>query len=258
MSEDFRFFFGAASGSQRKALQKLEEPNVMISYATKHNTPWYGIENLIIDSGGYTLMLREGEHDPPENYLEYISKVDPDWYVLPDYPCEPDILEKYGRSVEDHQELTSQQHRKTMELADSIGIDAEPVSVIQGWTEREYLDHLDRLRESGLLTDYVGVGSICRRHSRGKIQGILKSIAAEIPDRKIHAFGVKTTILRDAGVVEAIDSADSLAYAYACQMEQETDQSWTNVARHYLQFKQKIESTVRQPERPEIPLSHYE
>lgn len=61
--DELTVFFGAAGGSAQKALRMLGESNVMLSYQTKNNRPWDGIETLFIDSGGYSLMLAEGTHE---------------------------------------------------------------------------------------------------------------------------------------------------------------------------------------------------
>lgn len=98
-TDNFTFYYGAASGSARKALRRLDEKNVMINYATANNTRWDGIENLFVDSGGYSFMKGKGEYETSEAaYLDYVTKVSPEVFALRDYPCEPDILEKFDRS----------------------------------------------------------------------------------------------------------------------------------------------------------------
>jgi len=44
--------FGASCGSSRKTLRQMEEPNVMLSYATRDNRPWDGIDSLIDELSG--------------------------------------------------------------------------------------------------------------------------------------------------------------------------------------------------------------
>ena len=58
---DFTFYFGASSGSSRKALQQLQEPHLMLNYATQNNQPW-DVEELFTDSGGYSFMKGKGEY----------------------------------------------------------------------------------------------------------------------------------------------------------------------------------------------------
>ena len=249
---DLRFYYGAASGSSRKALRKMEEPNVLINYATQNNKPWEGIENLFIDSGGYSFILGKGEYTTSNReYLEYIEEHSPQVFALRDYPCEPDVLEKHGRSVRDHQDMTIQKHKELMRLIPEYDIDSEPLCVVQGWELEDYLYHIDRLNEIGLLTDYVGIGSVCRRGQDEEIRRIILEVDRALPDRcRIHAFGVKANVLRFGDVVDVLDSADSLAYEYSVMYNDRVSgtrsKSFRDSALSYLEFKKKINRFVKQ------------
>ena len=246
-----RFYYGAASGGARKALQILQEPNVMISYATKHNKPWYGIENLFVDSGGYSFMMGQGEYGPVGEYVTYLRRWQPDLYALRDYPCEPDVLEKHGATVEEHQRKTTEKHIETL---DAVGdLDGQPVTVIQGWKTRDYLNHIDQLRDQGIPLDYVAVGSVCRRNAEIEIERVIRSIRDELPNSKIHAFGVKTSVFNRTAVKDLIDSADSLAYEYASRKNHEKG-DWKHQSVEYLKMKKRIEES-KPPSRPERQLT---
>lgn len=249
VTDRFTFYFGAASGSSRKALRMLEEPNVMLNYATQSNTPWDGIERLFIDSGGYSFMLGKGEYTTSNaHYLDFVEEHDPEIFALRDYACEPDVLEENGRTVRDHQRMTTEKHIELMDLIESRGIDAQPLSVLQGWTVDDYLRHVDDLREHGLLTDRIGVGSICRRNQDHEIRRVLKAIDRELPNRcSIHAFGVKANVLRFADVREILRSADSMAYEYRAHWvddEQLPSKSWRDSAFGYLKQRRTIRSLL--------------
>ena len=239
-----RFYYGAASGSERKALRQLEEPNVMINYATKNNRPWTVIENLFIDSGGYSFMLGKGEYETSDRkYLEFLEKHQPEYFALRDYPCEPDVLEENGRTVRDHLEATCKRHRNLLGLLPEFDISGQPVSVIQGWKLEDYLEHLEMMKNQDLLTDYVAIGSICRRNQDEEIRRIVNEVSSRIGDRKLHAFGVKSNILRFKDMRKKLDSADSLAYSSASRYSKNTvngNNGFRNIALHYLQFKKKI------------------
>lgn len=241
---DITFYYGAASGGARKALQLLQEPNVMISYGTKQNKPWYGIERLFIDSGGYSFMMNKGEYAPIGEYVTYLRRWQPDLYALRDYPCEPDVLDENNTTVEEHQEKTLDAHIETLE---SVGdLDGEPVTVIQGWGLEEYLTHIDAFRDHGIPLDNVAVGSVCRRNAEHQIERILMAIREELPDSNIHAFGVKTSVLDRTSVASVIDSADSLAYEYATRRNHESSE-WRNHALEYLRMKKRIENSDGAP-----------
>lgn len=233
------FFYGAASGGSRKALQMLKEPNVMLSYATQNNTPWYGIDRLFVDCGAYSMLKSGGEHGPIEDYIDYVRRWEPELYALRDYPCEPDLLDDLGESVESHQEKTIQAHK---EMIDKTGeIDGKAVSVVQGWEKSDYLHCIDRFREEGVPLDYVGVGSVCRRHAKADIREVLRAVRTELPDAHIHAFGVKTSVLSYSDVPDLIDSADSLAYSYASQARHGRG-DWKTNAFEYLRMRNSIQS----------------
>jgi hypothetical protein len=212
--QQFRFYYGAASGSSRKALRQLEEPNVMLNYATKMNEPWGGIERLFIDSGGYSFMKGKGEYATDDaTYLDFIERHTPELFALRDYPCEPDVLAEHGRRVEDHQERTLSRHRSLLDLLEHRGVNATPLAVLQGWSINDYLRCVDLFREHGVLTDYVGIGSVCRRNQEPEIRRIILAIRDALPARtRLHAFGVKSSVLRYPDVRDALDSADSQSY----------------------------------------------
>jgi hypothetical protein len=236
--EGLRFYFGAAAGSERKALQMIDEPNVMISHATKHNKPWFGIDNLFVDCGGYSLLKSDAEHPPLDEYIRYLQRWQPDRYALRDYPCEPDLLDDLNETVESHQQKTLEDHIEMLERTDSL--DGISYPVIQGWSIEQYLDCIDLFRDHGIPLTSLGVGSVCRRNAAGEIQSVLREIRRELPDADLHGFGVKVSMFKMQGVSELLDSADSLAYSYAAWREHDSG-NWKNKTLEYLKFKKRIE-----------------
>jgi hypothetical protein len=244
---DFTFYFGAASGSSRKALRKLEEPNVMLNYATKNNEPWRGIERLFIDSGGYSFMKGKGEYTTSDAaYLDFIAEQEPELWALRDYPCEPDVLAEHGRSVRDHQCKTTDRHASLLNMAADRDLPGQPLAVLQGWGVDDYLTHLDGLRARGLLTDYVGIGSVCRRNQEAAIREVILAVADAVPaGTDLHAFGVKASVLSYPDVRAALTSADSQSYDFRKRWSVlnqrgagKTD--WRDSAYHYLRQRNEI------------------
>jgi len=234
------FFYGAASGSSRKALQKCEASNVMINYATQNNQPWDGIDCLFIDSGGYSFMLGKGEYGTTDTeYTRFINDVSPDLWALRDYPCEPDVLDTHDRSVRGHQRRTTERHASLLNEAGD-GTPGEPVSVVQGWRRDQYVRHVDELRDRGCLTDYVGIGSVCRRHAEAEIREIVTAVTDALPERcSVHAFGVKASVLSTRGVPERIDSCDSLAYEYQTRRNHDSN-NWINQMYELVRFRDRM------------------
>jgi len=250
---DFNFYFGAASGSERKALRQLEEPNVMINYATDKNKPFSTIEKLFIDSGGYSFILGKGKYQTTDReYLKYIEKHQPKLFAFRDYPCEPEVLSEYDRTVEQHQKYTTWRHRRLKALMSEFNINSQPVSVVQGWELDDYVRHVETLKEENLLTDYVAIGSICRRNQDTRIRKIINEVSSRIGDRKLHAFGVKSNVLRFSEVRNKLDSADSLAYSYGSRYSDSVDGDGSNNFRdealEYLKFKKQINQNLKSNE----------
>jgi len=237
---DLQMYWGTGSGSASKALRHMEEPDVMISYTTTQE-PWDGIENLFVDSGGYSLMLQTGEHGPVSDYFEYIRDTGAAVAALQDYPCEPEILSEYGRSVRDHQERTVERAVENLAYMQDHSIDAAPMAVLQGWETEDYLRCIDRFRDAGVLTDYIGIGSVCRRGAETEIREIINQIASELPGRNLHAFGVKQSILNYPDMREALDSVDSSAWYHRMYKgKPDAEPAWHTTTKKYLDYKRKL------------------
>lgn len=256
IDDEVTFFFGAASGSARKALRELQEPNVMLNYASKMNTPWHRIDRLFVDCGGYSFMKGKGEYSTSDaEYLDFIEEHKPELFALRDYPCEPDVLDQQGTTVEGHQRMTTERHVSLMGMYEDRGLSASPVSVIQGWAMDDYLAHLDTLRDRGVLTDYVGVGSVCRRNREDEIRNILVRLRSELPDRvDMHAFGVKGSVLQFTEVQNALTSSDSQSYDMNARWSSVVDRgagnhSWTDVAQAYLEQRNQIRTLLTSDEK---------
>lgn len=235
-------YFGTASGSARKALRVMEEPHIMLSAQSKMGVPWEGIGELFVDSGGYSLMIEQGEHPPVDDYLDTVQEYDADVFAVQDYPCEPQILDEYGRTVREHQRRTTVATAQCLVRAEERGIRAKPMAVLQGWSVDDYLNHITELHEEGLLTEHVGIGSVCRRNQTREIRGIIKSVRAALPSKhKIHAFGVKNSILSDPGTRDALDSADTTAWYYRNYNKRNNiDETWQEMSHQYLEYRRKL------------------
>lgn len=194
-------------------------------------------------------MLGKGEYGTTDRkYLEFIQEYEPEYFALRDYPCEPDVLEKNGRTVRDHLEATTERHRNLLGLLPEYQIKGQPVSVVQGWKLDDYLEHLKMLKQNDLLTDYVAIGSVCRRNQDTEIRKIVNEIHGKIGDRKLHAFGVKANILRFKEMRQKLDSADSMAYEKKTEYNDRISnkgKTFRDSALAYLQFKDQINNYIQ-------------
>lgn len=144
-------------------------------------------------------------------------------------------LKKTGLTIVDHQRLTVERYDELVAELDRL-FDGEcpfPVMpVLQGYAPADYVRHIamygDRLKP-GM---WVGVGSVCKRNGKPwQILAVLSAIKAERPDLLLHGFGVKTTALSHPGVIEMLDTADSMAWSYSARKSGRNANDWQEAAR---------------------------
>lgn len=244
--DGLRLYFGGSSGSAHKALRQVEEPHVMLSAVTENNRPWDTIDTLFVDSGGYSLMLDTGEHPPATEYLDTVERMGADKFAFQDYPCEPEILAKYGRSVEQHQQWTTDRARENLDAADDRGLDGEPIAVLQGWKPDQYVAHFDALRDAGCLTDMIAIGSVCRRGGLSDIRAVIRRVRDVVPDSyDLHAFGVKYTVLGEPDIRDALTSVDTGAwYKFHYEDALFEEKPWRTCARRYFSYVEQMHELI--------------
>lgn len=168
-----------------------------------------------LDSGGFTeLNLYGGWRTTPEEYVasvrRYVTELGGlQWASPQDHMCEPWVLAKTGKTVEQHHDLTTENYLQVRELAPDLPF----IPVLQGWKEKDYHRHADQYEAAGVdlrAQPVVGIGSVCRRQATGQIAGIFDSLIAR--GLRMHGFGVKSQGLQM--YADALTSADSLAWSY--------------------------------------------
>jgi len=221
-----RFFFGISNGSGKKALEQYapQKVDVMINYAATFRTPPRNTGWLFIDSGGFSFFFKLKDYpDPHEKYLEFVlrrvksGKYERVLFANRDYPCEPEVRKKWSRTVRDNQLKTVENQLAIQELIEDQYPELKDsfVAVLQGWTFDDYVWMLDYMKDHGLLTRVVGLGTMCRRGEEHQIRKYVIKLRELAPKRVgFHAFGVKFRVLQYPDVREALFSADSLAYQY--------------------------------------------
>jgi len=163
-----------------------------------------------LDSGAFTYLKNDGKF--PYTIGKYLSVVGfqkPDYWACMDWCCEDTVLKSTGLSVLQHVGNTVENGRQLIDFdKDSF------VMVLQGWDVRDYLTCLDYCKDQGLLTEKLGIGTICGRTDQKQVYDILKSIKAELPDWvKIHCFGLSLNLLKYKEIFDRIDSIDTFAWS---------------------------------------------
>ena len=217
------FYLSPASGTQCRVCRVLRYPYILVNFMTK-NSSYYAktartfANILLIDSGGFPSSFIHNGYDRSDlEYLHFVRKVRADYFVLRDYPCEPQILQKYSVTAKDQIHRTLEHHLELLELYERLEIKAQPIPVIQGWEIDDYIYCIDLFKEHGLIDrfDYIAIGSTCRRYQVKTTQQIILTVREELPSRiKLHAFGVKLSVLDNKAVWDALYSADSSAWDF--------------------------------------------
>jgi len=213
------FYFGCGNGTTHIAMRQSSRPvNVMVNYASKvRHFPTQNVAMRFVDSGGYSFFHKDLVFDKLDKYLKFVARHHADWFASRDYPCEPELLKRRHSSTFSNQLMTLNQQ---VDIETHIENEYPElfkhfVAVLQGWALDDYIFMADYLNDHGLLTDLVGVGSVCRRHSENEIKKIILGIKTQFPIVKLHGFGVKFTVLENKETWDALHSADSVAYQYA-------------------------------------------
>lgn len=264
-TDDFRFFFGASCGSSRKTLRQLEEPNVMLSYATKDNHPWDSIQSLMVDSGGYSL-LSTGETaypDSVDDYLDYVDESGADYFVCRDVPAAEAVLSNLERGASEAIARTVELTADTLEAYSDREIDAEPMAVLQGTTPKEYVSCYHELVAADALTSRLAIGSL-KEHTTDETVDIITTVRETIDedtaysddDLELHGLGVEVPALEYEPVKEALASADSSRYIRTARWRAAHDEQpprlrsdeprsgWYEVMRDYLDMRSDLRDVL--------------
>ena len=187
-------------------------PRVMLSYnmLRKIKKAWEITMPFMMDSGAFAVIQKYGKYPyTPEEYAEGIEKWHPDIAWTMDYPCEPSAQKRGDYNPKKAQEMTIDNQIKLLDL------NANTQMVIQGWTINDYLENIDRIKDHGLLTEHLGIGSVCRRGQNKEIARIIRAIHNNVPSWvKLHGFGVKVSVLKDTDARFYLHSVDSQSWGY--------------------------------------------
>jgi hypothetical protein len=201
----------------------------------------FPVNEWMMDSQAFTEISTHGRyrHEVAE-YAEQINR----WKyngrllaaVAQDYMCEPFILAKTGLTIADHQRLTIERYDALNPLCPDVYI----LPVLQGWTARDYVSHVQQYGKRLAPGAWVGVGSICKRNSRPReIEEILIAIKSVRPDLELHLFGVKLTALGSGIVQELGATCDSMAWSWNARRNGRSANDPAEAERYVLRVKRQ-------------------
>ena len=161
---------------------------------------------FFLDSGGFTEIFRFGKYTfPPSDLISYVLVNKVDYFATMDYPCEPVVLARTGKTIDEHIQLTVESN---LELMDHPKV----VPVIQGYSVDDYIRCCDLIKDYGCQKPYMAIGTMCKRTKVSDALAILNAIKTEFPKSELHAFGLKKNFLPK--VKDLIWSSDSIAWFY--------------------------------------------
>jgi len=199
-------------GIQRSSWANRIDIPFMISakamVTSRYSRTVYG-EDWLLDSGGFTELSKYGEYRiSSSKYLEIVKRTNPTTGAFcQDWMCEPPILKKTGKTIEEHQKATILSYVSLKEKSEKI------LPVLQGWTLIDYLKHVEGYDSLGLYEGQLfGLGSVCSRSNSNDIELVITGIKREFPDLRLHAFGVKTFALKRRSIIDCLESADSMSW----------------------------------------------
>jgi hypothetical protein len=175
------------------------------------------------DSGGFTeLTMFDKWVTPPEEYCADLYKASEMgklvWASPQDWMCEPHMITKTGKSVNEHQHLSCQNFCELRRLAPDLPI----IPALQGWEPDDYPKHLEMYNTYGIdLRDFptVGLGSFCRRANVAGVRELV--IGLNQHGLKLHGFGLKKDGLKLFG--NHLLSSDSMAWSLAGRLAGRTN-----------------------------------
>jgi hypothetical protein len=193
----------------------------------------FAVHDWIMDSGAFSeIFLHGGYRHDVQEYAGQIAR----WSccgnlvraVAQDWMCEPDMLQRTGLSIKEHQRLTVERYDQLLE---AMTCDVEIMPVLQGFAPEDYVRCIELYGDRLTHGMWVGVGSVCKRNGTpGQIEAVLDAIHNVRPDLRLHGFGVKLTSLASGLIRARLYSADSMAWSYAARREGRNANDWREAA----------------------------
>jgi hypothetical protein len=135
----------------------------LLTYFRNYNLPKWHLprKEWILDSGGYTIgMMGKDYKDMPqyekywtcEAYANFINIWKANIALTMDYAVKKETTKE---EIQIKQDNTNANTAKLLGIIDRTILLA---NVLQGWNTEDYIPHIDKMKETGTLTDYIGIG----------------------------------------------------------------------------------------------------
>lgn len=210
-----KLFYGLEATSTDRKMGYCE--NVLISTASIYNMGRGKLrplnppvhERLFFDSGGFSFFSKFDEYPfDTRTYVEYCMDYDPFLVAVRDYPCEPGIARNLRSTNIERIEATIANAQECMTF------EAPWIMVVQGYTPDEYRYCCQRIRDEGLETEHLAIGTLCCRKKIAEARKIIRIVHREFPNAKLHGFGIDLRFLKDPTIRTALWSSDTQAWKW--------------------------------------------
>ena len=216
------FYWVCSIPSEARIIDKLcTTVKCLVNYATHRTKPPLpnNMNTLFVDAGGYGILTKLKDYPfSPNTYFRDLRILKPAYWGSMDYPCHPPFLKRLGRTVTEQIIATLNNQILLMEHDQFDQVPGQFIPVIQGWEMDDYLYCIDAMRDNGLLTDYMAIGSLKRprkgNNGPNQTKQLILQIAKELPGTRLHIFGITLLILEDPMVAPAIYSGDSASWSF--------------------------------------------
>lgn len=185
-------------------------------------------KQLMVDSGGFQATAHFDAEYPyaDTDLFVWAEDVGADYVTGMDFTCEeasvleseveaadadtiPSISERIERTIDKQ----SKQYALYTELADREGgWSFDFIPVVQGHSVQQYRYCAERLKEAGLATEYMAIGSVCKRADVDQILAVLDACRDVLPATEFHLFGATRRVWKDSRFFGAFRSSDTHAW----------------------------------------------
>lgn len=183
-----------------------------------------GMLHVAADCGGFVATKKWGKYKyTPEQYVQWLDALMPEWAACMDYCCEDEITSGIPGVVQERQSMTTAMAHKLWE--EYRGKPWVWVPTIQGWNIEDYTRHANEMLPliQEMQAHYqslgkgelfrVGIGTLCARASASMIRDVVTNVASILPDVPLHLWGVKLSVMQSAiSLPDQVISVDSAAW----------------------------------------------
>lgn len=189
-------------------------------------------DTLFLDSGGFTFTSRRGSYPfTPQQYSEIAQKIRADHVSVMDYPCplgDQGNIERINKTIENSTACQT--------------IEGIPwVQVVQGGNLTEYQYCCDKIRSEGLETSVLAIGSLKCRTTTAEVLGILRLVARNFPQARLHAFGANLQSIRNRATRNLLWSSDTTAWRFNQETGHRFPTSQDEKLMNYTRYRSEVD-----------------